>query len=268
MTLEYGMVEGIAEEGLAVESIQATETSTQRRRVMPLVAIGVVGLVGVCCIVGYQMGRQSSLSIADPDAIGSKWVGSRGYSWCWGSWGTGCNDAAAPPPAAKAAALAPAPAIGGGGGGGGGSGPFKDDMLGRINQIRCMHDAPPMTWSRKLATQAQNWANSGSHAHSPDAFTKYGENMCWGFTVKKCVALWYDEIKVTNGGRLTSANYGASHYSQLVWRQTTEVGCGGEGGGTIVCQFKKRGNWAGACPDCYEDNVYGPTRSEASCPLQ
>merc|ERR1712228_825704 len=70
------------------------------------------------------------------------------------------------------------------------------------------------------------------------AFQKYGENMCWGMTVENCVEFWYDEIKNTPGGRLTAANYGASHYSQLVWKATTEVGCG-IANTIIVCQFKK-----------------------------
>ena len=88
--------------------------------------------------------------------------------------------------------------------------------------------------------------------------------MCWGQTIKQCVQFRYKEIKHTNGGRLKSANYGASHYSQLVWKRTHQVGCG-KAHGIIVCQYKKRGNWAGQCPDCYASNVYGPKRSKSHC---
>jgi hypothetical protein len=142
----------------------------------------------------------------------------------------------------------------------------KNAMMKYQNQIRCMHGVPLFKWSAALATNAQKWADTNQKSHSTawGAFQKYGENMCWGQTVKQCVKFWYAEIKNTNGGRLKSANYGASHYSQLVWKQTHYVGCG-KAHGIIVCQYKKRGNWAGQCPDCYASNVYGPKKSRSSC---
>ena len=142
----------------------------------------------------------------------------------------------------------------------------KKQFLKYQNQIRCMHGVPYFTWSSSLARAAQSWANKGHKYHSTSlgAFRKYGENMCWGQTIKQCVQFWYKEIKNTNGGRLKSANYGASHYSQLVWKRTHQVGCG-KAHGIIVCQYKKRGNWAGQCPDCYASNVYGPKHSKSHC---
>lgn len=149
----------------------------------------------------------------------------------------------------------------------------KRTMMKYVNQIRCMHEVPLFKWSAALATSAQSWADTGqkSHSTSRGAFTKYGENMCWGQSIKKCVNFWYAEIKHTSGGRQTSANWATSHYSQLVWKATHYIGCGinnhmsGYSSPLIICQFKKRGNWAGACPDCYASNVYGPKKSKSSC---
>jgi len=143
----------------------------------------------------------------------------------------------------------------------------RNTMMKLLDQIRCMHDVPKFTWDAALAQSAQSWADTGKHSHSTalGAFSKYGENICFGFTVKKCVQFWYDEIKKTNGGAMSSANYGASHYGQLVWKATHNIGCGFGVGNIIVCQFKTRGNWAGQCPDCYKDNVFAPTKSKSDC---
>jgi len=149
----------------------------------------------------------------------------------------------------------------------------KRTIMKYVNQIRCMHKVKSFKWSKSLASQAQSWANTGSMSHSNarGAFTKYGENMCWGMSIKKCVKFWYAEIKHTSGGRQRSANWATSHYSQLVWKRTKYIGCGinkrmsGYMSPLIVCQFKKRGNWAGRCPDCYASNVYGPKKSRSRC---
>ena len=115
-----------------------------------------------------------------------------------------------------------------------------------------------MTWSSSLAQQAQDWADNiaprGSMQHSSG---DYGENiyMMGGFdstTPTPCamaVYSWYRECINANynyNQPFTAQTGGVTgHFTQVVWKESTEVGCGIALGGTdryIVCQYRKAGN--------------------------
>ena len=74
-----------------------------------------------------------------------------------------------------------------------------------------------------------------------------------GTSAERAVEMWYSEIKDTPGGkgRVNSFNYKTGHYTQVVWKETTKLGCG-EKKGIVVCQYGKGGNMAGA----FEKNVH------------
>jgi uncharacterized protein YkwD len=127
------------------------------------------------------------------------------------------------------------------------------------DRVRAKHCARPLTWSPKLAAVAQKWADSlrdqgCKFGHSGG---KYGENLAAGtaglLDPEATVKMWYDEIakyKFPDGG--FSAETG--HFTQVVWRGTTEVGCGHSscnGNDIWVCNYDPAGNWDGQ----YRENV-------------
>ncbi len=138
-----------------------------------------------------------------------------------------------------------------------------DSVLAVHNQERAAVGVPPLTWSDTLAAGAQTWAEnvlaSGNMGHSTccGAFSDYGENIAWagppGSETPAMLAQgWADEkINFVPG---TSGDSSTQHYTQMVWKASTEIGCGfasGPGGpgaqyggsDVLVCQYTPPGNW-------------------------
>ena len=127
------------------------------------------------------------------------------------------------------------------------------------NRVRADHCAPPLTWSRDLAAVAQKWANHLRDAgcafeHSR---TDYGENLAAGtdgaLDADGVVAMWYGEIAKYDFRR-GGFSMETGHFTQVVWRATTQIGCGTSEckGMTIwVCNYDPAGNFEGA----YKENV-------------
>ena len=109
----------------------------------------------------------------------------------------------------------------------------------------------------------------------------YGENLAAGYpNVTAAIEAWgneRDEFDFDNPGFKKSTG----HFSQLVWKDTEEVGCGrvdcGERqknddedddqavpGWFVVCEYSPPGNVQGG----YEENVQEEIRSEASWRLE
>jgi len=141
-----------------------------------------------------------------------------------------------------------------------------------------------MTWDDDLARLAQGLANSCHWGHAnmklPNG-KKVGQNLAYWSnpeaSVQSLVQLWIDEKHdysipsgVCAGGKV------CGHYTQMVWRETTKVGCGLKKcpgmGAYIVCDYAKPGNWVGekavhlggsACSKC---NLYpGTACIEGQC---
>merc|ERR1719473_44059 len=75
------------------------------------------------------------------------------------------------------------------------------------------------------------------------------------------VKKWYDEIKNTNGGRVSSFGMNTGHYTQVVWKETTDLGCAVFPSKLLVCQYGIGGNMRGQ----FNQNVNGPVKSESQC---
>lgn len=127
-------------------------------------------------------------------------------------------------------------------------------ILDEHNRYRAAHCAAPLAWSDELAATAQAWANRCEFEHSD---TPYGENLAMGTSgylpPEAVVEMWYAEkaeYDFANGG--FSGNTG--HFTQVVWRGTTQVGCGMaqcDGQDLWVCNYDPSGNYEGQ----YQDNV-------------
>ena len=106
-------------------------------------------------------------------------------------------------------------------------------MLQAHNELRAIHNVPRLKWSPALSMEAQAWAEKLSrkgelrHASKEERNFK-GENICRmsnHYDVADAVKIWYSEIK---NYKYYSPGFSldTGHFTQIVWRDTTEVGVG------------------------------------------
>jgi len=91
------------------------------------------------------------------------------------------------------------------------------------NTVRAKHGAVALTWSNKLASKAQQWVNGCKFEHSGGTLGPYGENLAAGtgsFDISAAVGLWTAEASAYQ-----PKNPVPSHFTQVVWKATTQVGC-------------------------------------------
>ena len=139
----------------------------------------------------------------------------------------------------------------------------KAELLTAQNKYRAELGEPALVWSDKLAEAAQSWAGhlaSDVHALQHSGAIATGENIAtWPAghaTLTRLVKIWGDEKQyfvdsVFPDVSRTGDWQVVSHYSQLVWKKTTDVGCGfATGGGQdyLVCQYNPMGNFNGDKP--------------------
>ncbi|CAE6473636.1 unnamed protein product [Rhizoctonia solani] len=91
------------------------------------------------------------------------------------------------------------------------------------NSARAAHGAKPLTWSDELAAAAQSWANNCVFEHSGGSLGPYGENLAAGsgdYSADSGVEAWVNEASQYN-----SASPTPSHFTQVVWKGTSQLGC-------------------------------------------
>ncbi|MBN9660380.1 MAG: SCP-like extracellular [Acidobacteria bacterium] len=131
-------------------------------------------------------------------------------------------------------------------------------ILAAHNAIRARVGVPPLEWSTQLESLAREWsrslASNGQFRHRPSG--KYGENLFEiqgdRATPQFVVGNWASEAKDYNLSSNTCRR-GAQcgHYTQVVWRNTTQVGCAVARRGqreVWVCYYNPPGNWVGEKP--------------------
>jgi len=99
-----------------------------------------------------------------------------------------------------------------------------DQYLSAHNYVRAQHDASDLTWSDALASSAQQWANGCQFKHSGGALGPLGENLAAGtgsgYGIAAAIKSWTDE-----DSQYDPSNAETSHFTQVVWKGTTQVGC-------------------------------------------
>ena len=137
--------------------------------------------------------------------------------------------------------------------------PLAETLLAEHNAYRKAVGVPELAWSPTLAAHADVWAKDlasrGAFEHA--SVDGEGENL-WagtagGFLPNAMVRAWGNEQKDFRNGSFpdvsTTGNWHAvGHYTQIVWRRTTTVGCAvatGHGTDVLVCRYAPPGNVMG-----------------------
>nr|QNH72467.1 toxin candidate TRINITY_DN13476_c0_g1_i1 [Pachycerianthus borealis] len=141
--------------------------------------------------------------------------------------------------------------------------------LGSHNNKRALHSTTPsLTWSSSIASAAETYAlemaTNGVFQHSGSS---YGENLYWkqstvAGTCENAVDSWYSEEQYydysTGTQKSGYESEAIGHFTQVVWKSTSEVGVGIAIKKTttkngcqiyyetyIVGQYNPSGNWGG-----------------------
>jgi hypothetical protein len=139
---------------------------------------------------------------------------------------------------------------------------FKDRALSAQNRERQLVGVPPLEWDDRLQAAAQSWADqlaaTGRFEHAPVGME--GENLWSGtrgyYSVDAMIDAWVREKRfyktaVFPNNSSTGRIEDVGHYTQLIWRRTSRVGCAlasGSNDDVLVCRYSESGNWVGSSP--------------------
>lgn len=146
---------------------------------------------------------------------------------------------------------------------------FKKETFNAHNNYRTMHGCPPLVMCEELSAIAQSWAEKLAEK----GFLQYSENPCLGENIslvdldatrkgEQIVKEWYKEINNYNYSK-PGWKRGSYHFSQLLWKSTTEIGVGvakipGQNKAYVVVNYRPAGN--NNMPGEFERNVLPPQK--------
>ncbi|PBP17328.1 extracellular SCP domain protein Pry1 [Diplocarpon rosae] len=145
---------------------------------------------------------------------------------------------------------------------------FRKNILDAHNFYRGEHGVHDVAWNATSATYAANWAKACNFAHSKGPT---GENLAAGHAnASASVDAWGLERKDYNFRKPTGFSDKTGHFTQLVWSNTTTVGCGVSScqgvnstpGFYVVCEYYPPGNVAGSKNEYFKDNVKKQVKGE------
>ena len=142
---------------------------------------------------------------------------------------------------------------------------LTERLLAEHNRERERTGVPRLAWNDQLAGQAEAWAQKlaaeGKLRHASEAESGgAGENLWMGtagyFAPERMVGAFVKERRFYQHGNFPEVSstgkwQDVGHYTQLVWRDTREVGCAvarGTGYDVLVCRYWPAGNWMGESP--------------------
>jgi pathogenesis-related protein 1 len=150
-----------------------------------------------------------------------------------------------------------------------------DEILQIHNQARSKVGVEPLQWDCTLAKYAQRWVDQDKWKHSsaadyksflPPSYAFTGENLAVVAgsrrqITKEGIALWLSEQKDWNASASQCKNGKiCTHYTQVVWRKTSKIGCGINRNATVMgprwrgqtqflsCNYNPAGNVKGQKP--------------------
>jgi uncharacterized protein YkwD len=142
---------------------------------------------------------------------------------------------------------------------------FDQRVLAAHNREREDLGLVPLRWNPALARSARRWADylavTGRFEHAPENYAApQGENLWAGtkgyFSPEAMVNAWIREKKNFRPGTFpdnstTGRVEDVGHYTQVVWRATTQVGCAearSRSEDILVCRYAEAGNYRGEVP--------------------
>ena len=152
---------------------------------------------------------------------------------------------------------------------------FRRDILKRINYYRQYHQVDPLALTKKLNDFAQNYAETlakknemetssfeqrekalGSLAGETLYHTRTMGKKALNMTGPKVVDYWYNTIQYYNFEQTDDIDGRAANFSQLVWKESTELGVGIAGHSNnnifVVASYQPNGN----CIQFFPTNVF------------
>jgi len=136
---------------------------------------------------------------------------------------------------------------------------IQRSILIEHNKERKLLSIPNLTWNEEIASYAEEWAlqlaeeDNSIHHRSGD---NYGENISWISNMpdelSEGVAMWNEEKEYFKYKPIGNDWAKSGHYTQVIWKNSTEVGCGSalskSGAFFFVCNYDPPGNYVGQKP--------------------
>lgn len=134
------------------------------------------------------------------------------------------------------------------------------ELLGAHSQYRSrISGVDSLVWSSVLQINATQWARylATNLLFKHSGIVEEGENLWMGAPSSSFTAMvqdWGAEIKRFKNGIFPNVSTSGSwkdvgHYTQIIWRNTVSVGCGGavgiDGLFRLVCRYSPPGNYIG-----------------------
>ena len=155
----------------------------------------------------------------------------------------------------------------------------RSDMLTRHNLYRSQHQVSDLTRVAAIESIAQSYseylATNNIFDHSSNTYLgeSLGENLYWGYGLSSigndAVDSWYEEIEdydFNNPGYKS----GIGHFTQLVWKNSQQLGCGiGCGSNNycyVTCNYYPAGNYLGQFASNVFPKTGGSTSSDTTDP--
>lgn len=126
---------------------------------------------------------------------------------------------------------------------------FTSAILNSTNTYRRQFNAFSVSWNTTLEKFATSYLQSDTTCRFAHSGGPYGENLAIGYpNATASVEAWGNEEEKYNFND-PGFSEETGHFTQLVWKTTTTVGCGrklcGTRGWFVVCEYWPRGNVGG-----------------------